>query len=380
MIYFDNASTTRVCPECKETIDELLYNAYANPSSQHAEGATAKRLLEHYRETISVSLGANPDEIIFTSSGSEANTLAIIGMAKWLRAKGKTHIITSQAEHKSVLNSMKRLEDNGFSVTYLPTPNGVVDVKQIKEAITEKTGFASIMFINNEHGYANSITEIYEVCKANGVFLHSDCVQAAGYSPLNANIADAITVSGHKIHAPKGVGFLYHSRPKALESVICGGSQEHSLRGGTENLAFIGAFAERFWQSQKNCIENVLHIADVSRAFENALNDSNLSFKYNLSPQGRKIISVRFKGISGGVFVALLSSLGLCVSTGSACNSGNSEPQHALLAMGLTAEQAKETIRISFSEQNTIEEARNAVKIITEAVGIIERVRNGTTL
>ena len=148
------------------------------------------------------------------------------------------------------------------------------------------------------------------------------------------------------------------------------------MRGGTENVAFIGALAERFWDSQ-DCIEAVLHICDVSRAFENALNESGLDFQYNLPPQGRKIVSVRFKGISGGVLVALLSSFGLCVSTGSACNYGTSEPQKALLAMGLTEKQARETIRISFSEENTVEEARKAVEIIAEAIHTIERVRNG---
>lgn len=366
MIYLDNAATTAVAADFKPIIDKYLYCNYSNPSSPHFGGAECRRELEGSRANVANLLCAEPENVIFTASGSEANTLAILGMANHLKEIGKTHIITSASEHASVRNAMLKMQKQGFDITYLPTPCGTVNADDFEAAITGKTGFASIMYVNNEHGLANELEKIYEICKENDIFLHSDCVQAVGWCEVGLFNADAITISGHKIHAPKGIGCLCTKGNAFLESVICGGSQENGKRGGTENLAFIKCFETALQNAQIYRLPNVLRISEISYCFEKHLNTACFHAEYNVQPCGNKIISVRFDGISADVLIALLSMRGVFVSSASACSA--QKPNNSLLELGLTEEQAKSTLRISFGVNNTKEEVAQAAQIIADTV------------
>lgn len=381
MLYFDNASTTKVDPRYRELILNSLFDNYGNAGSIHRFGAKSKEVLDNSRLQVATALNAQPENIVFTSSGSEANTLAILGIANHLKRLNLNHIITSKYEHHSVLNAMKEMERQGFDVTYLDVPNGLVNYDDFVAAVRDDTGFVSIMYVNNELGTKNDIRKIYEFCRHREIIFHSDCVQAVGSAVVKLGVtADMITISGHKIHAPKGVGCLCTLHKDFLTNIICGGQQEFGIRPGTENIAFISAFGQAMYNITQELSTINYKVKVVSMAFGGRLvrgcKENNIAFACSTSSPSNtdKIISIRFDGIDAETLVLMLSERGLCVSSGAACSSHSSEPSHALKAIGLTDEEARSTIRVSFSDYNTVEEAYEAVAIIIDCLKFLKGI------
>lgn len=378
MIYLDNASTTQVDTSVKNLIDKYLYENYGNAGSVHSFGAESKRAVDVARNQIATSLITSQENVIFTSCGSEANTLAIVGLANHLQSLHLNHIITTKYEHHSVLNAMKEMERRGFEVTYLDVPNGLVQYKDFVAAVRDDTGLVSIMYVNNELGTKNDIKPIYEFCKKREILFHSDCVQAIGTETIElGKTADMVSISGHKIHAPKGVGCLCTLYKDFLSNTIFGGQQEFGIRPGTENVASIVAFGQAMQNLSENKEQISTRIDTVSLGFGGRLlqlsEEQGFKFECNTSSNRNtsKILSLRFNNIDAETLVIMLGERGVCVSAGSACSSHSSEPSHALKAIGLTDEQARSTIRVSFSEYNTVTEAHEAAEIVADCVSLL---------
>lgn len=383
MIYLDNASTTFSNHIIKEA---LTFLSEGNPGSKHKLGSESKLQIETARRQVAKLLSTFPDNIIFTSSGSEANSLAILGLENYLNDNNLHHIITTKYEHHSVLNSMKEMERRGFDVTYLDVSNGIVNAADVRKALRKDTGLVSIMYVNNELGYVNNIKEIFDLCKSRNIIFHSDCVQAAGFQPIYMNkydsIADIISVSGHKIHAPKGVGCLCTTKKELLSNVLFGGKQEYGIRPGTENNLGIVAFGIAAQQADENIVCNRKYIKDLARTFWTELNSCckqlklsgiHLNSESNPDKLG-KIINLRFDNIDSETLLLLLASNDLMVSSGAACSSNAINPSHVLTAFGLSEKEARESIRVSFSELNTKEEVVNAAKIIANNVSFLRNI------
>lgn len=378
MIYLDNASTTQVDTSVKNLIDKYLYENYGNAGSVHSFGAESKRAVDVARNQIATSLITSQENVIFTSCGSEANTLAIVGLANHLQSLHLNHIITTKYEHHSVLNAMKEMERRGFEVTYLDVPNGLVQYNDFVAAVRDDTGLVSIMYVNNELGTKNDIKPIYEFCKKREILFHSDCVQAIGTETIElGKTADMVSISGHKIHAPKGVGCLCTLYKNFLSNTIFGGQQEFGIRPGTENVASIVAFGQAMQNLSENKEQISTRIDTVSLGFGGRLlqlsEEQGFKFECNTSSNRNtsKILSLRFNNIDAETLVIMLGERGVCVSAGSACSSHSSEPSHALKAIGLTDEQARSTIRVSFSEYNTVTEAHEAAEIVADCVSLL---------
>lgn len=381
MIYLDNASTTQVDTSVKNLIDKYLYENYGNAGSVHSFGAESKRAVDVARNQIATSLITSQENVIFTSCGSEANTLAIVGLANHLQSLHLNHIITTKYEHHSVLNAMKEMERRGFEVTYLDVPNGLVQYKDFVAAVRDDTGLVSIMYVNNELGTKNDIKPIYEFCKKREILFHSDCVQAIGTETIElGKTADMVSISGHKIHAPKGVGCLCTLYKDFLSNTIFGGQQEFGIRPGTENVASIVAFGQAMQNLSENKEQISTRIDVVSLGFGGRLLQlsEELGFKFECNTSTNrntsKILSLRFNNIDAETLVIMLGERGVCVSAGSACSSHSSEPSHALKAIGLTDEQARSTIRVSFSEYNTVAEAHEAAEIVADCVSLLSSI------
>ena len=381
MIYLDNASTTQVDTSVKNLIDKYLYENYGNAGSVHSFGAESKRAVDVARNQIATSLITSQENVIFTSCGSEANTLAIVGLANHLQSLNLNHIITTKYEHHSVLNAMKEMERRGFEVTYLDVPNGLVQYKDFVAAVRDDTGLVSIMYVNNELGTKNDIKPIYEFCKKREILFHSDCVQAIGTETIElGKTADMVSISGHKIHAPKGVGCLCTLYKDFLSNTIFGGQQEFGIRPGTENVASIVAFGQAMQNLSENKEQISTRIDVVSLGFGGRLLQlsEELGFKFECNTSTNrntsKILSLRFNNIDAETLVIMLGERGVCVSAGSACSSHSSEPSHALKAIGLTDEQARSTIRVSFSEYNTVAEAHEAAEIVADCVSLLSSI------
>lgn len=381
MIYLDNASTTQVDTSVKNLIDKYLYENYGNAGSVHSFGAESKRAVDVARNQIATSLITSQENVIFTSCGSEANTLAIVGLANHLQSLHLNHIITTKYEHHSVLNAMKEMERRGFEVTYLDVPNGLVQYNDFVAAVRDDTGLVSIMYVNNELGTKNDIKPIYEFCKKREILFHSDCVQAIGTETIElGKTADMVSISGHKIHAPKGVGCLCTLYKDFLSNTIFGGQQEFGIRPGTENVASIVAFGQAMQNLSENKEQISTRIDVVSLGFGGRLLQlsEELGFKFECNTSTNrntsKILSLRFNNIDAETLVIMLGERGVCVSAGSACSSHSSEPSHALKAIGLTDEQARSTIRVSFSEYNTVAEAHEAAEIVADCVSLLSSI------
>ncbi|MBR2031242.1 MAG: cysteine desulfurase [Alistipes sp.] len=381
MIYLDNASTTQVDTSVKNLIDKYLYENYGNAGSVHNFGAESKRAVDVARNQIATSLITSQENVIFTSCGSEANTLAIVGLANHLQSLNLNHIITTKYEHHSVLNAMKEMERRGFEVTYLDVPNGLVQFNDFVAAVRDDTGLVSIMYVNNELGTKNDIKPIYEFCKKREILFHSDCVQAIGTETIElGKTADMVSISGHKIHAPKGVGCLCTLYKDFLSNTIFGGQQEFGIRPGTENVASIVAFGQAMQNLSENKEQISTRIDVVSLGFGGRLLQlsEELGFKFECNTSTNrntsKILSLRFNNIDAETLVIMLGERGVCVSAGSACSSHSSEPSHALKAIGLTDEQARSTIRVSFSEYNTVAEAHEAAEIVADCVSLLSSI------
>ena len=376
-VYADNAATTPVSQTVLNAMLPYYTEKYGNPPSLYAVGREAKKALEEARENVANHLGALPNEIFFTSGGSEADNWAIKGVAHELAKKGKKHIITSKFEHHAVLHTTEALEKEGFEVTYLEVyENGIVKPEDVEKAIREDTALVTIMYANNEIGTIQPISEIGAICKKHGVLFHTDAVQAVGNVKINVkeeNI-DLLSLSGHKLHAPKGVGALYVRRGIRLPNLISGGAQERGKRAGTENVAGIVALSVAMDEAYANLDErNARLIRMRDRLIEGASKIERSRLNGDAVKRLPGNFNMCFEGIEGESLLLKLDFAGICASSGSACTSGSLDPSHVLLAIGLPHEIAHGSLRISFSDQNTEEDVDYILEVLP---GIVSYLRD----
>lgn len=376
-VYVDNAATTAMSDVAVEAMKPYLQGIYGNPSSLHSVGQRAKEELEKARQTVADCLGASPREIYFTSGGSEADNQAIRSAAYNGAAKGKKHIISTNFEHHAVLHTLKKLEGEGFEVTYLPVDkNGLITAEQVEEAIRPDTALVTTMYANNEVGSILPIKEIGAVCRNRKVTFHTDAVQAVGHIPVNVegdNI-DMLSLSAHKFHGPKGVGVLYCRRNIPLRAFIEGGAQERGKRAGTENLAGICSMAAALKDAIDHLAENMAReeeMRDILIEGLSAIPHSKLNGDRFKRLPGN--VNMCFEGIEGESLLLLLDAKGICASSGSACTSGSLDPSHVLLALGLPHEVAHGSLRLSLCPENTVEEMRY---IVQEVPKVVEYLRS----
>ena len=357
IVYADNAATTAVSPAVLDAMLPFYKELYGNPSSLYSLGNAAKKPLEEAREKVARCLGADANEIYFTSGGSESDNWAIKGVAHKLKAKGKTHIITSKFEHHAVLHTCAALEKEGFTVTYLDVhENGIVVPEELEAAITDQTALVTIMYANNEIGTIQPIAEIGAICKKHGVLFHTDAVQAVGNVPIDvkAQNIDMLSLSGHKLHARRSVGALYIRRGISIPNLIDGGAQERTRRAGTENVAGIvglGVAMENAiaTMEEKNAkLRRMQDPADQRDPEDRPLPASTATAEKRLPGN----VSFCFEGVEGESLLLMLDLKGVCASSGSACTSGSLDPSHVLLAIGLKHEVAHGSLRLSFSDTN----------------------------
>lgn len=376
-VYVDNAATTAMSDVAIEAMTPYLKQIYGNPSSLHTVGQVAKEALDGARQKIASLVGAKPNEIYFTSGGSEADNQAIRSAAYAGLAKGKKHIISTAFEHHAVLHTLKKLESEGFEVTYLDVhSHGNITAEEVERAIRPDTALVTVMYANNEVGSVLPIRAIGKVCRDKKVTFHTDAVQAAGHIPVDvvADNIDMMSVSAHKFHGPKGVGFLYCRTGVALKNLIEGGAQERNRRAGTENIAGICAMAAALGEAVSHLDENMKKetalrdrlIAGLSEIPHSRLNGDRAS-----RLPGN--VNMCFEGIEGESLLLLLDAKGICASSGSACTSGSLDPSHVLLALGLPHEVAHGSLRLSLSEYNTEEEMDY---IIAEVPKVVEYLRS----
>lgn len=374
-VYADNAATTKITEPVKEAIIKAL-DIYGNPSSLYTLGGEAKTAIETARETIANCIGAKPNEIYFTSCGSESDNWAIKGAAEVMQTKDKNHIITTAFEHHAVLHPLQSLEKKGFNVTYLPVyENGIVKPEDLENAITEKTGLVTIMFANNEIGTIQPIRELGEICKKHKVLFHVDAVQAFGNVHIDVNELgiDMMSVSGHKIHAQKGIGFLYIRNGVRVKNFIEGGAQERGKRAGTENVPSIVGFAKAAELAVKGIDERYEYVTKLRNKFiDGALKIERSRLNGDRDKRLPGNANISFEGIEGESLLLLLDMNGISASSGSACTSGSLDPSHVLLAIGLPHEVAHGSLRISINEFNTEEDIDY---ILEKLPPIIERLR-----
>ena len=377
-VYADNAATTSVSPKVIEKMMPYLTQYYGNPSSIYKISEEPKRAIEEAREIISKAIGASSSkEIFFTASGSEADNWAIKGYAMRMRKLGKNHIITSSIEHHAVLHTCEYLEKElGFDVTYLPVDKiGRVSASQVEEAIKKDTGLVTIMYANNEVGTIMPIKEIGEVCKRNKIIFHTDAVQALGNIKIDVqeeNI-DMMSISGHKIHAPKGVGVLYIKRSLRFDNLVHGGGQENSRRAGTENVANIVAMGEAVKEAYTNFEEKINYIRELRNyLMDGLLKIPAVRLNGDINNRLPGNLNISIEGIEGEAILLMLDIYGIAASSGSACTSGSLDPSHVLLAMGLPHSIAHGSLRLSINELNTKEDIDY---IINNLPSIVENLR-----
>ena len=377
-VYADNAATTRMSRTAVEAMTPYFTEIYANPSSLHSPGQRAKEALEAARLTVAECLGCEPREIIFTSGGSEADNQAILSAAANGAKKGKKHIITTAFEHHAVLHTLKKLEKEGFEVTYLDVhENHNLKAQQVKDAIRPDTCLVTTMYANNEIGSVLPIAEIGAICKEAGVPFHTDAVQAAGHLHINVKEAhiDMLSLSAHKFHGPKGVGALYVRKGIPLVNVIEGGAQERGKRAGTENLPGICGMAAALKEACDHMDENAAKVSamrdylieNLSKIPHSALNGDPV---HRLPGN----VSFCFEGIEGESLLLLLDMHGISASSGSACTSGSLDPSHVLLAIGRVHDVAHGSLRLSLCEYNTMEEMEHIVRTVPEVVSYLRNM------
>lgn len=375
-IYADNAATTAVSDEVLAAMMPHFQTAFGNASSIYEMGRNAQRDIELAREKVAKAIGADPIEIIFTSCGSESDNWAIKGTAEQMAKKGKKHIITSVIEHHAVLHTTEYLEKQGFEVTYIPVDdNGLINPEDIRKAIREDTALVTIMYANNEIGTIQPIDEIAAICKENNVLFHTDAVQAVGHVEIDVHKQgiDMLSLSGHKIHAQKGIGALYIRKGVVLPNLIHGGGQERRKRAGTENVpAIVGLGA-----AMEIACSNINEKAAIVTEKRNRIIDGLLTIPYTRLNGDREKrlpgnINISFEGIEGESLLLMLDMFGICASSGSACTSGSLDPSHVLLSIGLKHEIAHGSLRLSIEENLTDED----VDYIIETVPVVaERLR-----
>ena len=377
-VYADNAATTSVSKTALNAMLPYLTENYGNHSSLYAFAQKATEALTQARITVAECLGAaSPKEIYFTSGGSEADNQAIMSAARVGARKGKKHLISTKFEHHAVLHTLKRLEKEGFDVTLLDVhEDGVVRMEDLKAAIREDTCLVTIMFANNEIGTVQPVEEIGALCREKGIPFHCDAVQAAGHMPIDVekmNI-DMLSISGHKFHAPKGVGALYVRKNIPLFNLIEGGGQERGKRAGTENVAGIVAMAAALKESVDNMeADSKKMIAMRDKLFAELSKIPHSKINGSLEHHVPGTVNMCFEGIEGESLLLMLDANGICASSGSACTSGSLDPSHVLLALGLPHEVAHGSLRLSICEYNTMEEIDHICQVVPQ---VVEYLRN----
>ena len=380
-IYVDNAATTKVAPEVVEAMLPYFTENYGNPSSIYNEGRNARKAVENAREKVACAIGAEPKEIYFTGSGSEADNWAIRSTVRAYKDKGN-HIITSAVEHHAVLHTCQDLEKQGYEVTYLPVDEyGMVSPDDVKSAIKDNTILISIMFANNEIGTIMPIAEIGRIAKEAGVLFHTDAVQAVGNVAINVkdmNI-DMLSLTAHKFHGPKGSGALFVRRGVKLTSFITGGAQERMRRAGTENVPGIVGLGKAIEMATVDIEAKQKKLSELRDTYIKKVLESVPYSRLNGHPTQRLAgnANISFEFIEGEGLLLSLDMKGISASSGSACTSGSLDPSHVLLAIGLKHEQAHGSLRTSFGEDNTLEDVDYMVDSIVE---IVDRLRQMSPL
>ena len=377
-VYADNAATTSVSKTALDAMMPYLTDLYGNPSSLYSFGQKAKEALEASRETVAHYINADPKEIIFTSGGSEADNQAIVSAARLGARKGKKHIISTQFEHHAVLHTLNRLEKEGYEVTLLdPHSDGVIRVEDVANALRDDTCLVTIMFANNEIGTVQPIAEIGALCRERKVLFHTDAVQAAGHMPIDVRAMniDMLSMSGHKFHAPKGVGVLYAKKGIVLTNIIDGGAQERGKRAGTENVAGIVAMAAALKESCDNMEANTAKIIPMrDKLFAELGKIPHSKINGSLEHHVPGTVNMCFEGIEGESLLLMLDDQGICASSGSACTSGSLDPSHVLLAIGLPHEVAHGSLRLSIGEYNTMEQIDHIIEVVPKVVSYLRSI------
>ncbi len=379
-VYADNAATT---PVSREVINEMMpcfENAWGNPSSQHGKGYEAKGMIDDARARIARVFNCNSGEIYFTSCGTESDNWAIKGAAYRMKKKGRTHIVTTKIEHHAVLHTCEALEKEGFTVTYVGVDEyGTVDLDELREAVTENTALVSVMYANNEIGTVQPIEAVTEIAHAKGALMFTDAVQAVGSIDIDLSRlkVDMLAISGHKIHAPKGIGMLYIRKGVVINNLIDGGGQEKRKRGGTENVAYIVGLAKALELAK----ERIPRLGEVTAKRDRLIAElTRIPYsKLNGHPENRLAgnVNIGFEFIEGESILMWLDMAGICASTGSACSSASLDPSHVLLAIGVPHEKAHGSIRLSISHETTDEDIDY---IIDTLPPIVEKLRNMSPL
>ena len=371
-IYVDNAATTKTSRTAIEAMLPYMDKIYGNPSSLHSVGQAAADALRKAREEAAEVLGCEPNEITFTSGGSEADNQALVSAAAIGARKGKKHIISTAFEHHAILHTLKKLEKEGFEVTLLDVhENGMVSAQQVADAIREDTCLVSVMYANNEIGSIQPIAEIGAVCKEKGVIFHTDAVQAVGHVHINVkeeNI-DMLSLSAHKFHGPKGVGLLYARKGVRLTNIIEGGPQERGKRAGTENIPGIVGMVAALKEANANIDANAEKVSALrDRLIEGLEKIPHSALNGDRTKRLPGNVSFCFEGIEGESLLLLLDAKGICASSASACTSGSLDPSHVLLAIGRPHEVAHGSLRLTLSEENTQEEVDYIIEETTKVV------------
>lgn len=381
-VYADNAATTPVSAEVVNAMMPYLTEKWGNPSSLHEKGREAALALEDARKRVAACIGADAKELFFTSCGSESDNWALKGAAYAGRKKGRTHIITSAIEHHAALHACQSLAKEGFEVTYLGVDNnGVVSIDELKAAISEKTALVSVMLANNEIGTIEPIREIADIAHAHGALMFTDAVQAIGNIPVDVKElgVDMLALSGHKIHAPKGIGALYVKKGVRIDNLIDGGGQERSKRGGTENLPYIVGLAT----AMESAVKRIPEMEKVASIRDYLIDELTSRVPYSTlnGPRGDARlpgnVNIGFEFIEGESMLLLLDYEGIACSTGSACSSASLDPSHVLLAIGVPHERAHGSLRLSISTETTKEDADY---ILEKLPPIIQRLRDMSPL
>ena len=377
-IYLDNAATTKTSRTAINAMLPFFDSVYGNPSSLHSAGQRAAEALFDARQRIARCIGALPNEITFTSGGSEADNQAIVSAALTGKKSGKNHIISSAIEHHAVLHTLKKLEKEGFEVTLLDVgEKGIVDPDDVRKNIRPETCLVTVMFANNEIGTIQPVKEIGRICRDAGVPFHTDAVQAAGHLDIDVseqNI-DMLSVSAHKFHGPKGIGFLFAKKGIRLSNIIEGGAQERGKRAGTENIPAILGMAAALEEACDGIENNAARISALRDRLIDGISEIPHSV---LNGDAKKRlpgnVNFCFEGIEGESLLLLLDDRGICASSGSACTSGSLDPSHVLLAIGRPHEIAHGSLRLSLSEENTAEEIDYTIDAVKEVVGYLRSI------
>jgi len=385
LIYLDNAASTAVHPEVVKEMLPYFDIQYGNPSSIHQFGRKAKNAIQKARKQVAALIGAEPDEILFTSGGTESNNTILYGVPKLHEMTHvnfkleNNHIITSSIEHEAVLKPCKKLEEMGLKITYVPVDeHGIVDYNDVANSITENTVLVSIMLANNEVGTIQPIKEISEICKKYQIPLHTDAVQAVGKVPINVKElgVDALSVSSHKINGPKGIGALFIKKGLRVSPQILGGGQENGMRSGTENVASIVGFGKACEIAKERLNENISHFETLHSSMLSRVVKEISHVKLNGHPEKRIFnnIHLTFMGVNGEDLIIKLDEHGIAASTGSACSMHTQKASHVLKAMGFNHEQITGSLRMSFGYLNTLDEVEQTIDVLKKVVSELRSV------